>query len=208
MEAERNIVVRRAFLFGVPFLYLILGLVHPDDPRFGDKTQFFIWLHVAQLFLIGGLAFCIWLLVEGVGGRSAGIARGLILPYAIAYTAFDSIIGIAMGVAVREANEAPAADQAAAARLIDAIGEEDPAGYVLYFGAALLWLAAAVAVVVALRKTAPRPALGLVVLGAFVFAIAHPKPTGPIGMGLLLIGIAWLELWPRREAPTVSVQPT
>jgi hypothetical protein len=197
MESERNIVVRRAFLFGIPLLYLILGLLHPEDPRFGDETRFFIGLHIAQLFLIGGLAYSLWLLVDGVDGRAAAIARALILPYAIAYTAFDSIVGIAMGAAVQEANAAPAADQAAVARLIDAISEEDPAGYVLYFGAALLWLGAAVAVAVALRRTAPRPAVVLIVLGALVFAVAHPQPTGPIGMGLLLAGIAWLELRPR-----------
>lgn len=204
---ERHLIVRRAFLFGVPFLYLILGLLHPEDPRFGDETGLFIWLHVAQLFLIGGLAYCIWLLVEGIENRAAGVARALILPYAIAYTAFDSIIGIAMGVTVREANEAPAADQAAAARLVDAIGEADPAGYVLYFGAALLWLGTAVAAAMALRKTAPRPALVLIVLGALIFAAAHPRPTGPIGMALFLAGVVWLELKPRPEAGAISVQP-
>jgi hypothetical protein len=62
----------------------------------------------------------------------------------------------------------------------------------------LIWLAAALAVVIALRKGAPRPALVLMGLGAAVFAVAHPQPTGPIGMGLFLVDVAWLEL---RTAP-------
>lgn len=47
-------------------------------------------------------------------------------------------------------------------------------------------------------------------LGALVFAVGHPKPTGPIGMALFLIGVAWLELRPLREqAPqTMVAQPT
>jgi hypothetical protein len=35
-------------------------------------------------------------------------------------------------------------------------------------------------------------------MGAIVFALGHARPMGPIGMGLVLAGIAWLEL-PRRE---------
>jgi len=47
-------------------------------------------------------------------------------------------------------------------------------------------------------------------LGALVFAVGHPKPFGPTGMALFLVGIIWLELRPQRKdtrAP-VSVQPT
>ncbi|MGH3029399.1 MAG: hypothetical protein ACRDNE_01275 [Gaiellaceae bacterium] len=82
-------------------------------------------------------------------------------------------------------------------------------GYVFYFATGLFWLAAALAVVIALRKSAPRPALVLMGLGAAVFAVGHPQPTGPVGMALFLAGVAWLELRPlRAKAPeAVSVQP-
>ncbi|MGH3029398.1 MAG: hypothetical protein ACRDNE_01270 [Gaiellaceae bacterium] len=100
--------MRRAFLFGLPLLYLVLGLLHPTpDPGLGDETSLFIGLHIAQLFLIGGLAYSLWLLVDGVDGRAARIARALIPPYAITYTALDSIAGIAMGTVVAEANALP-----------------------------------------------------------------------------------------------------
>jgi hypothetical protein len=209
MERERSIVFRRALLFGVPSLYLVLGLLHPqENPELGDETGFFIGLHVAQLFLIGGLAYTLWLLVEGLDSRSATLARILILPFVIVYTALDSVLGIAWGIAAQKANELPAADQAAAGRLIDDLLEPEPLGYVLYFGAGLLWLAVALAVVAALWKTAPRPALALMAAGAIVFALGHARPMGPIGMALLLAGIVWLELWPRRgdAGRVVSVQ--
>jgi hypothetical protein len=210
MQNDRSILVRRAVLFGVPLLYLVLGLLHPNpDPGLGDETGLFIGLHIGQLFLIGGLAYALWLLVDGVDGRAARVARALILPYAITYTALDSIAGISMGTVVREANALPAADQAAAGRLIDALRVETWDGYLFYFTTALIWLAAALAVVIALRKSAPRPALVLMGLGAAVFAVGHPQPFGPIGMALFIAGVAWLELRPRpAEAREFSVQPT
>ena len=38
----------------------------------------------------------------------------------------------------------------------------------------------------------------LMAIGAAIFAIGHPFPTGPIGITLFGLGIAWLEI--RREA--------
>jgi hypothetical protein len=211
MENDRSILVRRAFLFGVPLLYLVLGLLHPNpDPGLGDETGLFIGLHIAQLFLIGGLAYSLWLLVDGIDGRAAWVARALILPYVITYTTLDAIAGISMGTLIQKANALPAADQAAAGRLIDALREETWDGYLFYFSTSLIWFAAALAVAIALRKSAPRPALVLMGLGAAVFAVGHPQPTGPVGMALFIAGVAWLELRPlRAKAPeAVSVQPT
>ena len=199
MEGERSIPVRRAVLFGVPLLYVVLGLLHTDNPEVGDETGLFIWLHIAQLFLIGGLAYLLWLLVEGLDGRAARVARALILPFVILYTALDAVLGIAWGIVAEKANELPVADQAAAGRLMDALLEPEPLGYILYFGAGLLWLTVLLTVVVALWKRSPRPALVLMAMGASVFALGHAKPVGPIGMALFLAGIAWLELRPRRE---------
>ena len=200
MESEHSIVRRRAILFGVPFLYLVLGLLHPTaNPEVGDETGFFIGLHVAQLVLIGGLAYMFWLLIEGLGSRAARAARALILPFVIVYTALDAVLGIAWGIVVEKANELPVADQPAAGRLVDSLLEPEPLGYVLYFGAGLLWLAVALTVVAALWPRAPRPALALMAIGATVFALGHARPVGPIGMTLFLAGIAWLELRPGRE---------
>jgi hypothetical protein len=126
----------------------------------------------------------------------------LILPFVIVYTALDSVLGIAWGVAAQKANELPIADQAAAGQLVHELNEPELFGYIGYFGAGLLWLAVALAVVTALGQTAPRPALVLMPLGAIVFALGHARPMGPIGMALFLAGIAWLELRPLRKGAT------
>lgn len=44
----------------------------------------------------------------------------------------------------------------------------------------------------------------MMIFGAILFAVGHPVPPGPIGMGLFLLGIVWLELRPR-EAPAPEV---
>ena len=191
---------RRVVLLAVPSLYILLGLLHPmANPDLGDETDLFIWLHITQLFLIVGLGYVLWLLVEGVTNRAATLARVLIIPFLVAYTSLDAILGIAWGIAAETANELPAADQQGAGRLVDELisGDPDPRGLILYWGAGLLWLAVALAVVVALMGTAPLGSLVSMALGAAVFTLGHAPPMGPIGMGLFLLGIAWTEFRPR-----------
>ena len=202
MEREHSTLTRRSVLFGVPSLYLVLGILHPmSNPRVGDDTELFIWLHLAQLVLIGGVGWMFWLLVEGLDSRAATVTRALILPFVIWYTALDAVLGVAWGIAAREATELPAADHAAMGRLLGALLDEpEPSGYILYFGAGLVWLALALSAVAAVANRAPRPALALMAVGATVFGMGHAKPMGPIGMALFLAGVVWLELRPRREA--------
>ena len=211
MEGTNRIDLRRAVLFGTPFLYIVLGILHPmEDPGMGEATGLFIGLHFAQMFLIAGLAYSLWLLVDGLESRAATVTRALILPFVILYTTLDAIAGLGMGDLVRMANESSAAEQATLGPFIEELREPDVAGYVIYLGAGLSWFAAVVAAVVALRRRGPRAALGLMALGALIFAVGHPKPTGPIGMGLFLAGVVWLELRPQsaEAGRAVSIQPT
>lgn len=195
-----NQTLRRVVLFGTPLLYIVLGILHPmEDPVLGDATGLFIGLHFGQMFLIAGLAFALWLLVEDLESRAATVTRVLIVPFVILYTTLDAIAGLGMGELVRMANETSTAEKAVLGPFMDELREPDPAGYLIWAGAGLSWFAAVLAATVALRKLAPPGALVLMALGALVFAPGHPKPTGPIGMGLFLAGVAWLEL---RRQPT------
>jgi hypothetical protein len=210
MTADR-LTIRRTVLFGTPLLYIVLGIIHPmEDPGLGDATGVFIGLHYAQMFLIAGLAYSLWLLVDGIENRAATVTRALILPFVILYTTLDAIAGLGMGDLVRMANDLPAAEQATLGPFIEELHEPDIGGYVIYLGAGLSWFAAVVAAAVALKRRGSRAALVLMTLGALIFAVGHPKPTGPIGMSLFLAGVIWLELRPQTEAArrSVSVQPT
>jgi hypothetical protein len=209
MTLDRRL-IRRTVLFGTPLLYIVLGILHPmEDPGLGDATGLFIGLHFAQMFLIAGLAYSLWLLVDGLESRAATVTRVLILPFVILYTTLDAIAGLGMGDLVRMANELPAAEQATIGPFIEELREPDIGGYVIYLGAGLSWVAAVVAATVAVKKRGPRSALVLMALGALIFAVGHPKPTGPIGMSLFLAGVLWLELRPRTaETPqAVAAQP-
>jgi hypothetical protein len=197
---------RRAVIFSGVIGYAILGLVHPDDPEVGDSAAFFIGLHVFQPVLIVLLAWGLWLLVEDLPGRAAAIVRLAVVPFAIVYTVFDSLAGIALGVIAREAGNLPVADQAVAARLLDNL--DTTLLVVISAAAALTWLVAAIAAAVAVRALAPVYVSLLIGVGAAVFAAGHPSPTGPIGMGLMLVGLGLLEFRYRpagasREVETV-----
>ena len=135
-------------------------------------------------------------------------ARALILPFVIVYTALDAVLGIAWGIVAQKANELPVADQAAARPLIDELLEPEPLGYVLYFGAGLLWLAVALSVVTALRGRAPWPALALMAIGATVLRWDMHVRWARSGWRSFLAGVAWLELRPPREVAgdTASLQ--
>lgn len=197
--------VRRTVLFGAPLGYIVLGLVHPmGDLEVGDAAGFYIVLHVVQPILIGLVAYAFLLLVEGLESRAATVVRYAVIPFAIAYTMFDSIAGIATGLIVREANGLSVADQAAVQRMMDGIGEH-PLLVAIWIASGLSWLVPAAAAAVAVRNVVPRWVTAAMMVGAIVFAVGHPLPPGPIGMTLFLLGIAWLELRPRAEpAPELA----
>ena len=99
---------RRVVLLGVPSLYVLLGFLHPTaNPELGDDTDLFINLHIAQLFLIAGLGHVLWLLVEGLTNRAATLARALIIPFLVAYTALDAILGVAWASRPRRRTTCP-----------------------------------------------------------------------------------------------------
>jgi hypothetical protein len=144
-----------------------------------------------QPLLIVLLAWGLWLTVEGLPGRAAKVARVAVVPWAIVYSIFDSLAGIATGVIAREGGQLPAADQAAAATLLENLDTAVVVG--IAATAALLWIVSIFAVAVAVRQLAPIFVSLLIGIGGFVFAAGHPFPFGPTGMGIMLVGFALLE---------------
>jgi hypothetical protein len=132
------------------------------------------------------------------------VARIAIVPYAIAYSMFDAIAGVALGGIVRLANDASAADGAVVQRLMDS--GTDYVGVVLFVASDLSWFVMALAAAIAVKPIGGRGPTLLMAIGAAIFAIAHPFPPGPIGITLFGLGLLWLEI--RREhAPATEAQP-
>jgi hypothetical protein len=201
---ERETWLRRAFFLVAVVGYFILGLIHPAEIEVGDATTLYIGLHLVQPVFILLLAWGTWLLVKDLPGRAAQIARIAIVPYAIAYSMFDAIAGVALGGIVRLANNASAADGAVVQQLMDT--GTDYVGFALFVASDLSWFVMALAAAIAVKPIGGRGPTLLMAIGAAIFAIAHPFPTGPIGIALFGLGIAWLEL--RREtAKAPEAQP-
>jgi hypothetical protein len=193
----RPVWLRRALFATAVLGYLVIGAVHPANIEVGDDTTLYLSIHLVQPFLILFLAWGIWLLVEGLPGRATQVARLAIVPYAIAYSMFDAIAGVALGGTVRLANDASAADAAAVQRLMDT--GTDYVGMGIWIASGLTWFAMAFAAALAVKQVGGLAPTLLMAIGAAIFAIAHPFPTGPIGIGLFGLGIAWLELRRQHE---------
>jgi hypothetical protein len=195
-EDERETWLRRGFFAVAIVGYFIIGVIHPAEIEVGDATTLYIGIHLVQPVFILLLAWGTWLLVKDLPGRAAQVARVAIVPYAIAYSMFDAIAGVALGGVVRLANDASAADGAVVQRLMDT--GTDYVGIALFLASDLSWFVMALAAAIAVKPIGGRGPTLLMGIGAAIFAIAHPFPTGPIGITLFGLGMAWLEV--RREA--------
>jgi hypothetical protein len=206
-DVHREKVLRRGLLAVSVVGYIVIGLIHPDDIEVGDATALYLGIHLVQPLFILTLAWGIWFLVKDLPGTAARIARVAIVPYAIAYSIFDAIAGVAIGVVVREANRMSPTDGAVVQRVFDdsdAFTETVSAG--VYVVAALAWLLMALAAAFAVKQIGGAGPTLLMAVGAVIFAVGHPFPPGPPGILLFGLGIAWLELR-RQAAEAPEAQP-
>jgi hypothetical protein len=196
---ERETWLRRGFLFFGVIGYFVIGAIHPDDLSVGDETTLYLWIHLFQPVLILLLAWGIWLLVKDLPGRAAQVARVAIVPYAIAYSMFDAVAGIAIGIVVRGGNGLSATEGAAVQRVFDdADGVTEALSVGVLVAGGLAWFVMAFAAALAVKPIGGLGPTLLMAIGAAIFAVGHPFPPGPIGIALFGLGVAWLEV--RREA--------
>jgi hypothetical protein len=174
-------------------------MLHPDHVLSHGSPWLYLGVHLAWPFLACMLAWMCLLLVEGVEGGAATAARVLAIPFAVAYTLFTAFAGVGIGAFVWKANELPASQQPAAAALIHDVIHSS-LGSPIRWLASVLWLATALAVVLALRARAPLGGLVLLGAGAAVFAFRHERPWGAAGMAAVLAGVIWIELRPQQTA--------
>jgi hypothetical protein len=201
---EHETWLRRGFLFLGVVGYFVIGVIHPADVEVGDETALYIAIHLVQPVLILLLAWGIWLLVKDLPGRAARVARVAIVPFAIAYSIFDAIAGIATGIIVREANGLSPAEGAAVQRVFDdADGVTEALSVGVLVAGGLAWFVMASAAALAVKQIGGLGPTLLMAIGAAIFAVGHPFPPGPIGIALFGLGVAWLEL--RREAAKAPV---
>jgi hypothetical protein len=186
-------------ILGAPALAYVIGIAHPSRLVVGESDRLFLAIHLAFPFVICLLAWAMYLLVDGVENAAASAVRVLVIPFAVAYTVFEAVAGIARGAFIWKAADLTGDRQLHAGELISSVTHSGIARP-LWLTAGALWLATALSVVVALRGRAPAPALVLLGAGAALFAWSHVQPWGPAGMAAFFAGAVWVELSAGRAA--------
>jgi hypothetical protein len=205
---------RLAFLIGVPIAWAALLWFHPDvapdsvyeDLR--DQVGTYLIVHVGTLIFIGLMGVALWMLVRDLPGRAATISRLAIGPFVLFYAAWETVIGLAIGVLVRHANDVPPGQRSAVSDAIQSVGDDvivGDAGVLVTVGA-LAWITAVIAAAVALRRVGA-PVLATVLLGLSAIVVSHPPPIGPIGLVCFAAAAGLLALSRRTSRGTAAPAP-
>jgi hypothetical protein len=202
MSIQSQSPLRRLILLGTPLAFAVVTTLHPTTGAGpGDLslplTRWFT-VHGLQVVLTVLLAYCIWILLDGIHNGAATTARVALPVFLVFFSTFDAVAGLATGWLHHTANGQIGAEQAATLRAADELfnhnwltGNLSIAGSVT----AIAWAVIAIAGAVALRRAgADRLTVGL--MAASVLFVSHPVPTGTLGM-LALFAAAFL--WDRRR---------
>ena len=149
------------------------------------------------------MGVALYLLVRDLPGRAATISRLAIGPFVLFYAAWETVIGLAIGVLVQHANDAPARERPAVADAIQAVGGNviiGDAGILLAVGA-LAWITAVIAAAVALHG-AGAPLVAVILVGLSAVVVSHPPPIGPVGL-VCFAAAAGVVAISRRASPGV-----
>jgi len=199
--------LRRLVLFGTPLSLSLLELTHPTDPATAPAhADWWLILHMLTFVLFPLMALAVFLLLDGAGGRAAWLSRRAMLVYAVVYSGYIGMDGLAGGVLLQQANGLPAAQQADLMRAILGMFNS-PVGIAIAIAGTLAWIVGNIAMAVALFHAGARRApLVLLAIGSCVLLGDHPVPAGPIAFGAFLIAVVWIELG-QRPALVTGTQP-
>ena len=187
-------VSRAKFLVAVPLAWVVVAMVHPQGSGeaydgLADEVGLWIGVHLAQPVLALGLAAVLWALLLGKRGTAAAVARFAIPIWLVSFTMFDSIAGLATGVAVQHANGLAGAEQAGAASTAQYMLDNHFAGSIspVWFVQATAFVAIIIATARVLRSAGA--SRGLFV--AMLVGALHVFHAGPISaVGLVAIAVA------------------
>ena len=182
----------RAFLIGVPLAWAVLLLFHPtgdgDDfyPIVRDQVTAWELVHVGTMVFVPLMAGVVFLLLRGVRDSAAVVSRIAVAVFAVAYTAWEVVIGIGTGVLIDEVNQLTEAERSIGANLVEEYTDSSLIHVMEYVGTGA-WIVAVVAAGIALvRQTGTSPlVLALLVLSALPTAW-HVPPFGQVGLAFFI----------------------
>ena len=199
--------LRRAFITVPPLVLAGVLLIHPNDEAatiyesVRPVVDDWIVVHVVLLLMFPLLALAVFLLLGGLTGRAATVARVALVLFAVVYTAWEVMVGLSTGILTDYANGLPAAEQTAVAGAIQEFNEHWVTQVALVIGFAG-WTVAMVATAIAARGAGARwPAVAL--LGVAAAFVIHPPPIGPVALVCFAAGSLLVE-----RARTRAIAPT
>jgi hypothetical protein len=190
-----------AFLIGVPVAWAVLLMFHPGGEATDvyasarDDVTAFLVVHLGMLLFIPLMAAAVYLLLRGLPGTAAKVARISLIPFVIFYSAWETLQGIANGVLVDKVNAMPASDRDVGAELVQDFAESPLVTDMGVFSilGSLGLIVSLIATGVALKREAGAPTSVAVLLGISGFLItAHPPPFGPTGLALFIAAVLLL----------------
>ena len=205
-----------AFLIGVPLAWAVLLLFHPTGEgetinyaELADKVTPWMVVHLGMLFFIPLIAVVMYLLLRGIEGTAARVARIALVPFVLFYGAFETLVGLGTGILVHEVNGLAGAEKAAGAVLVEEFNDNiliRPFGVFVSLGS-VAFVAAAIATGIALRRHgAPLAVPILLALSGFLIT-AHPPPFGPTGLALFIIAVVLFAASGSAQRPEHASRP-
>jgi hypothetical protein len=189
--------VKSLLYFAGPLLWAILIVFHPNptdpSPYEGIKDVVDRWLvvHVGQLVLAPLVFLAVWRLLADVRSVAATVSRAALVVWAVFFSAYDSVQGIATGLFVRYGSGQGGEEQTALAGALEYLVNGSQLGgnisVLMLFGQGS-WLVVAIAAAVALHKTGAGKAIVFLTCLSVIFAM-H---TAPAAAGMLALFAAGL----------------
>jgi hypothetical protein len=184
---------RRVLLLGPPFALAAWTIVHPrpdeNDPQaVMDVATWFAVFHFVQLALLGLVALSVLLLADDFGRATAWTTRLGVGAFLLFFGAYDSIAGIATGLAMRTARDLPPTQQDGVWVTVKDWPGFEPPVFALNIVGTLAWVVAVGALAGAARRMgAPRSQWILIALAALFLMGGHPAPAGTLAFGSLFV---------------------
>lgn len=199
-------------LVSVPLVWIVVALVHPQGSgdlydELEDQVALWLGVHFAQLVLALGLALVFWVLLAGRTSTAAWAARLALPVWLVSFAAFDSVTGIASGLAVHHANGLDGPEQAGAASTAEYLtNNRFTADFSLVWfvqAAALLTLVIATALV--LRSAGASRWLFVAMLGG-VLLVFHAGVIAAVGLLAIAAAVvlAYREGLVQSDAPLLA----
>jgi hypothetical protein len=189
--ATKAISVWAVLLVGVCLGWIAVALVHPSGSGevydvLDDKVGVWLTVHLVQPVLALGVAAGFWMLLAHRRGTAATVARVALPVWLVSFAVFDSVTGIATGLAAHHANGLDGAEQQGAASTVQYLSDNNVTADFspVWFVQAAALLTVVIATALTLRSDGASRAIfvSLLVGCLLVFHAGPPAALGLAGL--------------------------